>query len=281
MKQISYLLSLLTLLLVYTSCTPKTAKTIEKVVELEEVTTTSPDGVNIPSSAKSEKSIPADIPNDDKVTIGTLSNGMKYYIQQNTKPEQRAELRLIVNAGSMQEDDDQLGVAHFVEHMAFNGSKNFEKNELVDYLESIGTKFGPDLNAYTSFDETVYMLQVRTDSMELFDKGLLVLFDWASGISFDPEEIDKERGVVTSEWRSRLSGEQRMQKNYFPVMYHNSRYAKRLPIGTPEIINNVTPEVVKRFYKDWYRTDLMAIAVVGDVDVKETEEKIKKLFAPI
>ena len=138
--------------------------------------------------------------------------------EKNAKPEDRAELRLTLNAGSMQEDDDQQGLAHFVEHMAFNGSTNFKKSELVDYLESIGTKFGPDLNAYTSFDETVYMLQVRTDSVELLNKGLLVLEDWAGGISFENEEIDKERGVVESEWRSRLSANQRMFNEYLPVM---------------------------------------------------------------
>lgn len=268
----SFLLTL-SLFILSTSCTPKTAKNITSTetikADVEKV---------IEKIAAPEANL---IPPDDKVTIGMLDNGMKYYIQNNSKPENRAELRLVVNAGSMQEDDDQLGVAHFVEHMAFNGSKNFEKNELVDFLESIGTKFGPDLNAYTSFDETVYMLQVRTDSMELFDTGLLVLSDWASGISFDDEEIDKERGVVTSEWRTRLSGEQRMQKNYFPVMYHESRYAERLPIGIPEIINNVDYATVKRFYKDWYRPDLMAVVVVGDVSVEETEKKIKELFGPI
>ncbi|WP_235295907.1 M16 family metallopeptidase [Portibacter marinus] len=247
------------------------AKTV--VVEVDETMEMVEEGIE----DLSEDPIPA----DDDVVIGSLANGMRYYIQSNQKPDDRAELRLIVDAGSMQEDDDQLGVAHFVEHMAFNGSKNFEKNELVDFLESIGTKFGPDLNAYTSFDETVYMLQVRTDSMELFDKGLLVLSDWANGISFDEEEIDKERGVVTSEWRTRLSGEQRMQKNYFPIMYHGSRYAERLPIGDPEIINNADYETIRRFYRDWYRPDLMAVAVVGDIDVKETEQKIKELFAPI
>jgi len=135
------------------------------------------------------------IPNDDRLIQGELSNGLTYYIQKNAKPENRAELRLAVNAGSINEDDDQKGIAHFVEHMAFNGTENFEKSELVDFLESIGTKFGPDLNAYTSFNETVYMLQVRTDSVELFDKGMLILKDWASGVSFDHEEIDKERGV--------------------------------------------------------------------------------------
>ncbi len=263
--------TLILLSFLITSCIPKATQTATTMVEEKVVEKVEP----VVEAASNL------IPPDDKVTIGMLDNGMKYYIQQNSKPEQRAELRLVVNAGSMQEDEDQLGLAHFVEHMAFNGSKNFEKNELVDFLESIGTKFGPDLNAYTSFDETVYMLQVRTDSMELFDKGLLVLSDWASGITFDEEEIDKERGVVTSEWRTRLSGEQRMQKNYFPIMYHNSRYATRLPIGSPDIINNASYETIKRFYRDWYRTDLMAVVVVGDINVAETEEKIKKLFAPI
>jgi len=136
-------------------------------------------------------------------------------------------MRLAVNAGSVLEDEDQKGLAHFVEHMAFNGTKNFEKSELVDYLESIGTQFGPDLNAYTSFDETVYMLQVRTDSAELFDKGMLVLRDWSNDVTFDDEEIDKERGVVEAEWRTRLSADQRMQNKYFPIYYQGSQYAER------------------------------------------------------
>ena len=181
----------------------------------------------------------------------------------------------------MQEDDDQLGLAHFVEHMAFNGSKNFKKNELVDYLESVGTRFGPDLNAYTSFDETVYMLQVRTDDQEKMLKGLLVLEDWAGGLDFDNEEIDKERGVVISEWRSRLSPDQRMQQKYFPIKYKNSRYATRLPIGSPDIINNADYAVVKRFYQDWYRPDLMAVIVVGDVDVNQMEAEIKARFSKL
>jgi len=223
----------------------------------------------------------ADIAIDDRVTIGELSNGMKYYIQKNVKPENRAELRLAVNAGSILEDEDQLGLAHFVEHMAFNGTENFEKSELVDYLESVGTRFGPDLNAYTSFDETVYMLQVRTDSTELFDKGMLVLKDWASAVTFDHEEIDKERGVVESEWRTRLSPDQRMQNEYFPVMYHNSLYAQRLPIGDPDIINNATYETVKRYYNDWYRPDLMAVVVVGDVDVAAVERQVEEMFGSI
>lgn len=280
------------------ACSPKTSATLEKTEEAREapisevlkVDNTARENVDLAEEAtdislQSDQdavpSMPQAIPADEAVLMGSLENGMRYYIQQNSKPENRAELRLIVDAGSMQEDEDQLGVAHFVEHMAFNGSKNFAKNDLVDFLESIGSKFGPDLNAYTSFDETVYMLQVRTDSMDLFDKGLLVLSDWASGITFDSEEIDKERGVVTSEWRTGLSGEQRMQQEYLPLIYYNSRYARRLPIGTPEIINNVDYGVVRRFYKDWYRTDLMALAVVGDIDVEETERKIREVFGPI
>lgn len=221
------------------------------------------------------------IPIDPSVRMGQLPNGMRYYIQQNKKPENRAEIRLGINAGSMQEDEDQLGLAHFVEHMCFNGSANFDKNELVDYLESIGTKFGADLNAYTSFDETVYMLQVRTDDEEMLTKGLLVMEDWAGGVSFDSEEIDKERGVVISEWRSRLSPDQRMQQQYFPVMYKNSRYAERLPIGKPEIINNASYETVKRFYKDWYRPNLMAISVVGDFDMDWMETEIITRFSKL
>ena len=229
----------------------------------------------------SAASLPAQIPSDPSVRRGVLDNGMHYYIQYNAKPEKRAELRLAVHAGSMQEDEDQLGLAHFVEHMAFNGSTNFKKSELVDYLETVGTRFGPDLNAYTSFDETVYMLQARTDSLDLLLKGLLILQDWAGGVAFEGEEIDKERGVVVSEWRTRLSGEQRMQQKYFPVMYQGSRYATRLPIGEPAIIEGAEYETVRRFYRDWYRPDLMAVIVVGDFEVDMMEKEIKSRFSQL
>lgn len=181
----------------------------------------------------------------------------------------------------MQEDDDQQGLAHFIEHMAFNGTKNFSKHELVDYLESVGTRFGPDLNAYTSFDETVYMIQVRTDVEDQFDKGMLILRDWADGIAFDSAEIDKERGVVISEWRSGLSPDQRMQQEYLPMVYFNSRYAKRLPIGDPEIVQTAPYGVVKRFYKDWYRPELMALFVVGNIDPDKMEQQIKEQFTSV
>lgn len=223
----------------------------------------------------------APIPIDSSVRIGMLPNGMRYYIRENKKPENRAELRLAVNAGSLQESDNQLGVAHFVEHMAFNGTKNFPKQDLVNYLESTGTRFGADLNAYTSFAETVYMLQARTDSLALLQQGLLILEDWAHAVTFDETEIEKERGVVLSEWRSRLSPEQRMQQQYYPVLYKDSRYAKRLPIGDPDIIENIDPQLIKQFYQDWYRPELMAVVAVGDFDARWMEMELIKRFCNI
>lgn len=221
------------------------------------------------------------LPMDATVITGELENGLRYFIKHNKKPENRAELRLAVQAGSLQEEEDQRGLAHFVEHMAFNGTENFEKNELIDFLEMAGTRFGADLNAYTSFEETVYMLQARTDSMELLEKGLLILEDWAGGLAFEPEEIDKERGVVVSEWRSRLSPQDRLQKKSFPVIYKDSRYAERLPIGDPEIIENADYATIKRFYEDWYRPDLMAVIAVGDFDLQWMEAEIKSRFADL
>lgn len=218
------------------------------------------------------------LPFDPTVRKGKLENGLEYYIQKNTKPAQRAELRLVIKAGSLQEDEDQLGLAHFVEHMAFNGTKKFAKNELVDFLELTGTRFGADLNAYTSFAETVYQLQVRTDSSALLDQGLLILQDWASAITFAEEEIEKERGVVISEWRNRLSPDQRIQQQTYPVVYQGSRFAERLPIGKPSILENAEKSRIQSFYKDWYRPDLMAVIVVGDVDVEKMEAQIKAAF---
>ncbi len=224
---------------------------------------------------------PPAIPLDSNVRIGKLDNGLTYYLRNNTYPENRVQFRLVVNAGSMQEDDNQLGIAHFVEHMAFNGSRNFEKNDLVDFLQSIGVEFGADLNAYTSFEETVYILPMPTDDPELIDKGLTVLEDWAYGVSFDNEEVDKERGVVVEEWRLGQGAQQRMRDQYFPILFKNSRYADRLPIGTREIIENAEYETIKKFYRDWYRPDLMALIAVGDMDMDELEIKIKERFSKI
>ena len=276
MKITINLASLTLFLCLLYSCSPKQSEVIAQpeMVKTEETADV--------MQEEASTMIAADmIPVDERLSHGVLSNGMHYYIQKNVRPENRAELRLAVNAGSVLEDEDQKGLAHFVEHMAFNGTRNFEKNELIDYLESTGTRFGPDLNAFTSFDETVYMLQVRTDSTALFDKGMQVIRDWADGITFDEEEIDKERGVVESEWRSRLSPDQRMQNVYFPIMYKGSQYAERLPIGDPEIIKNADYETIKRYYRDWYRPDLMAVVVVGDVDVSTVEAQVKQLFGDI
>jgi zinc protease len=222
-----------------------------------------------------------ELPLDKDVTIGTLENGIKYYIKKNQKPEKRAELYLIVSAGSVLENEKQLGLAHFVEHMAFNGTKNFKKNELINYLESIGIKFGPELNAYTSFDQTVYMLTVPTDSLEILTKGFLVLEDWAHNQAFDPIEIDKERGVIVEEWRLGRGAQMRMLDKQLPILFKDSRYAERLPIGKKEIIESFDHQTLIDFYKNWYRPDLIAVAAVGDFDVKEIEGYIKNHFEKI
>ena len=218
---------------------------------------------------------------DHKVKIGKLSNGLTYYLRKNVEPKNRAELRLVVNAGSILESDQQLGLAHFVEHMAFNGTKNFKKQELVDFLEKSGVNFGADLNAYTSFDETVYELQVPTDSIQVFKKAMQILEDWAHQVSFEPVEIDKERGVIVEEWRLGRGADARLRDKFFPVILKGSQYAKRLPIGTKESIEKSPYSELTKFYKDWYRPDLQAVIVVGDIDIAETEKMIKDHFGKI
>jgi len=221
------------------------------------------------------------MPVDPNVKIGRLSNGLTYYIRRNTLPEKRAEMRLVVNAGSVLEDDDQQGLAHFMEHMNFNGTRRFPKNELVSYLQSIGVQFGADLNAYTSFDETVYILPVPTDKPGLIDKGLQILEDWAHNALLDSLEIEKERGVVIEEWRISRGADERMMKQTLPVQYRGSKYAERLPIGKKEILEKFSHNALKRFYKDWYRPDLQAVIIVGDIDVKDMEQKIIETFSDI
>ncbi|MGE5401740.1 MAG: M16 family metallopeptidase [Bacteroidota bacterium] len=222
-----------------------------------------------------------DLPVDKEVTIGTLSNGIKYYIRKNVKPEKRAELRLVVNAGSVLENDDQKGLAHFTEHMGFNGTAHFSKNELINYLESIGVKFGPELNAGTSFDETVYMLQVPTDKPDIVSKAFLVLEDWAHGLQFDSAEVEKERGVIVEEWRLGRGANMRMLDKQLPILFKNSRYAERLTIGDKKIIETFNQQTLKDFYRDWYRPDLMAVVAVGDFDKAEIEKLIKEHFSSI
>lgn len=222
-----------------------------------------------------------ELPTDPTVKIGKLKNGLTYYLKENKRPENRVEFRLAIKAGSILEDDDQQGLAHFTEHMLFNGTKNFEKNELIDFLQKMGLEFGGDLNAYTGFDETVYILPIPTDNPGNIDKALTVLSDWAHQATFNNEEIDKERGVVLEEWRTGLGAGERMRAQIWPVTLAGSRYAERLPIGKPEIIKNFKYEATKRFYKDWYRPDLMGIIAVGDFDVAEMEKMIEKNFGVI
>lgn len=221
------------------------------------------------------------MPTDPQITIGKFANGIRYYIRANKKPEKRAELRLVIKAGSILEDDDQQGMAHLVEHMAFNGTKNFPKNKTIEFMESLGMRFGADVNAYTSFDETVYMLTVPTDKPEMMDKAMLILEDWAHNLSFDPAEIEKERGVVMEEWRLGQGANMRMLQKIFPVVLKGSRYADRLPIGKPEIIQKGKAERLKQFYADWYRPDLMAVVAVGDFDKAAMEKMITTHFGSI
>ena len=221
------------------------------------------------------------LPLDPSVKIGQLKNGLTYYIRKNDRPEDRMELRLVINAGSILETEAQLGLAHFMEHMNFNGTENFAKNDIVDYLQSIGVKFGADLNAYTSFDETVYILPVPTNDKKIVDQSFQILEDWAHNALLEEEEIDKERGVVLEEWRIGRGANQRMLEQYLPVLLKGSRYAERLPIGKKDVLENFKPETLREFYRDWYRPDLMAVIAVGDLDVEETEKQIKAHFGSI
>ncbi|MBA9072845.1 zinc protease [Flavobacterium gossypii] len=219
------------------------------------------------------------VPFDSTVKTGKLENGLTYYIKKNAKPENKVDLRLVINAGSILENDDQQGLAHFMEHMCFNGTKRFPKNKLVDYLQSIGVKFGQHLNAYTSFDETVYFLPIPSDDPEKLEKGFQIIEDWAFNAVLTPEEIDKERGVVLEEYRIGLGAGKRMMGRYMPKMMYNSHYAERLPIGKKEILENFKYDKLVSFYKDWYRPNLMSVIVVGDIDVAAMEKKIKEHFA--
>ncbi len=221
------------------------------------------------------------IPIDPRVTVGQFENGLRYYIRENSQPENRAELHLVVNAGSVLEDDDQRGLAHFLEHMAFNGTENFAKNELIEFMESIGMQFGPGLNAYTGFDETVYMLQIPTESEEIMKKAFQILDDWTHAFSLKNEEIDKERGVIVEEWRLGRGAMARMMDIQLPIIFRGSHYAERMTIGKKEIIENFEYDVLKRFYRDWYRPDLMAIVAVGDFDGARVESLIKEHFTKL
>ncbi len=221
------------------------------------------------------------IPLDPSITTGTFDNGLRYFIRANGEPSGRAELRLVVNVGSIVEADDQLGLAHFVEHMAFNGTANFPKQELVAFMESIGMRFGPSVNAYTSFDETVYMLQIPTDTPKVLETSFQILEDWAHNVTMAGDEIDKERGVIIEEWRLGRGASARMQDEQFPVLLKGSQYAERLPIGKTDILETFPHERLRAFYRDWYRPDLMAVVAVGDFEPAAIERLVTRHFGSI
>ncbi|MDE5979413.1 MAG: insulinase family protein [Muribaculaceae bacterium] len=227
--------------------------------------------------------VPTDpLPLDPQVRKGVLPNGLTYYIRHNETPKGQADFYIAQKVGSILENDEQRGLAHFLEHMCFNGTDNFPGNELVAWLETKGVKFGQNLNAYTSIDETVYNISnVPTASIAVQDSCLLILHDWADGLLLLPEEIDKERGVIHEEWRSRNVGQQRLMEQMAPAMYPGSKYGCRLPIGTMEVVDNFPPKALRDYYEAWYRPDQQGIVVVGDIDVDRIEAKIKEIFSPI
>ena len=222
------------------------------------------------------------IPTDPNVRVGKLENGLTYYIRHNELPDNQADFYIAQKVGSILEEDNQRGLAHFLEHMCFNGTTNYPGNLLREYLEGIGVKFGANLNAYTSIDETVYNISnVPVTRETVVDSCLLILHDWANDLTLDHEEIDKERKVIHEEWRTRTGAMMRMYEKVFPVMFKDSKYAYRLPIGTMEVVDNFPYQALKDYYEKWYRPDQQGIIVVGDIDVDKVEEKIKKMFSPI
>jgi zinc protease len=221
------------------------------------------------------------VPFDSTTHTGRLPNGLTYFVRQNGRPEKRVSLRLAVKAGSIEEADDQQGLAHFIEHMAFNGSTHFKPGALVSTFESIGARLGPHVNAYTRFDETVYMLDLPSDKPEVVANGLTALADFAGGLTLDPAEVEKERGVVIEEWRGGLGAGSRIRDKQIPVLYFNSRYAERLPIGKPDVIRTAPVQRLRAFYDTWYRPDRMAVIAVGDIDGQQVETAIKTTFSPL
>ncbi|TXN34962.1 insulinase family protein [Flagellimonas hymeniacidonis] len=235
--------------------------------------------LNLNCSIAQETSGP--LPVDLKVRKGVLKNGLTYYIYPTDVIKDAASYYIIQNVGSVLENEDQRGLAHFLEHMAFNGTKHFEGKGVLNTLQKHGAVFGKDINAYTSFDETVYNINNIPVKESLIDTCLLIVRDWANDLLLTDEEIDAERGVIQEEWRTRQSGHMRIFEKQLPIMSNHTKYADRMPIGKMEVVMNFDPKVLRQFYQDWYRTDLQAIAIIGDVDVDMVEKKVKSLFADI
>src|SRR3954464_7283704 len=235
----------------------------------------------LPLAAQQAVPLQEQIPFDAAVRTGTLPNGLKYYVRKNARPANRVLLRLAVETGSLDEEDDQQGLAHFVEHMAFNGSRHFKPGELISTFESTGARLGPHVNAYTGFDQTVFMFTLPTDRESIVTKGVQALSDFAGGLSLDPAEIDKERGVVIEEWRGGLGASSRLRDQQIPVLYYKSKYAERLPIGKPEVLRSFPPDRLRAFYTKWYRPDRMALIVVGDIDPATMLAMVKAEFGAL
>lgn len=222
------------------------------------------------------------VPVDKEVRIGKLDNGLTYYIRHNEYPKNQVDFYIAQKVGSILEEDNQRGLAHFLEHMCFNGTKNFPGNSMVKWLESVGVKFGYNLNAYTSIDETVYRISsVPTERIGVQDSCLMILSDWADGLLLEGKEIDEERSVIHEEWRSQLPPNMRIMEKLLPEIYPDSRYGHRLPIGTMEVVDNFPHQALRDYYETWYRPDLQGIVVVGDIDVDRIEGKIKEMFSKI
>ena len=221
------------------------------------------------------------LPQDPALLTGKLDNGLTYYIQANKRPDKKAELRLFINAGSIVEDQDQLGLAHFTEHMAFNGTKNFSKNQMLDFLNSVGMGYMNGLNGMTSYDFTMYMFKIPTDNVETLRKGFLILSDMAYQVDFDPIELEKERGVIIEEWRMGQDAQSRVREKTSAVIYEGSPYADQAPIGTYEVISTFKLDTIKRFYHDWYRPDLQSVVVVGDFNPQDILALVQEYFGKI
>jgi len=237
--------------------------------------------VIVPIYGQKSYSLNGPLPVDPLITVGELENGLRYYIRANEKPSNRVSMRLVVNAGSLQEDEGQRGLAHFLEHLAFNGTERFEKHEIVDFMERVGMRFGADVNAYTSRNETVYMLELPVDDQGVVDTGFQILRDWAGSITFDPLEIENERGVIVEEWRTRQGAQRRLLERQYPYIYYDSRYADRDPIGSMVVVRNAPRERFLDFYNKWYRPNLMAVIVVGDVDREDIAKRIHAHFSDL
>jgi zinc protease len=245
--------------------------------------------LDLGGKGKEKKSdLTAKVPLDKKIRYGKLDNGFTYYVRNNKKPEKMIQFRLVSNAGSIMERDDQQGLAHFCEHMAFNGIKCYPGNQMIDKLQQHGVEFGRDINAYTSFDQTVYYVNMPADDPEMVKMGIEILDGWAGNILFDQKEIEEERGVIHEEWRGGVGHGDRLRKKTWPIMLKGSLYADRLPIGKEEVIMNFKRQSIVDFFNDWYRPDLQAIVIVGDLDNFEyaslkgdraMEQKVKDVFS--